>query len=105
MRLSFPPPPAPGSVADKLKAALDKPVKLAEAKSVGVKAGYEAVLKAAGLEIHLRVPTREEPALRKEPTTFSLPAGEYPLGTWFELIADGYSQSIVEDFPNIPKRF
>jgi hypothetical protein len=90
---TIPPTPAPGSVADKLKAALDKPVKLPAQNNVNLNELLGSLTKAAGLDVRVRVPPAEDPKITRDPIRLSVEAGEFSLGTWFQLVTDEYAQT------------
>jgi hypothetical protein len=79
-----------GGVADRLKAALDKPVKLADAPARPVGEALDGLLKAAGLEVRVRLPREFTPdrANMVRLPLIALGAGEQPLGTWLQLFTD-----------------
>lgn len=89
---AFAPPKAPaGSVPDKLKEALDKPVKLGDQKNVGIEAFLGTLTRVAGIDLRVRVPQREDPAVWQDALKLTVPGGEFPLGTWFQLVTDEYA--------------
>jgi hypothetical protein len=81
----------PGSVADKLREALDRPVKLPAQENVPLDPLIAELMKAAGLDVRVKLPPREDPKLFQDVTRLTLAAGELPLGTWLQLITDEVS--------------
>jgi hypothetical protein len=80
--------PAPGSVAERLREALDKAVKLDDQKNADLGAILGTLTKAAGLDVRVRVQSREDPNVWKDAVRLTLSGGEYSLGTWFQLVTD-----------------
>jgi hypothetical protein len=99
-----PKPPA-GSVSDKLREALDKPVKLGDQTNTNLATMLGSLLKAAGLEIRLRLPPAEDPTTTEAILRLDVPGGEYPLGTWFQLVTDEYAlkATALPRFPRTPE--
>jgi len=76
-------PSTPGSITDRIRTALDQPLKL-EAPKEGLPLAetLEMIRKKAGIEVPIRVLTA------KKAITIELMAGELPLGAWLQAVED-----------------
>ncbi len=80
--------PQPGSFAEQLLAALDKPVKLEAMKQADLATVYAALLKAANVNGLVRIPVREQTSMVRDVVRIDVPAGEHSLATWLQLVND-----------------
>jgi len=90
-----PPKPPAGSAADKLREALDKPVKLEDQKGVELERILVNLTRAAGLDLRVRVPPREDPAMWRDSVKLTVSGGEFPLGTWLQLVTDECARELA----------
>ena len=95
--------PQPGSFAERLLAALDKPVKLEAMKEAELGTVYSALVKAANLNCLVRIPSREQSSMASDPARIDLPAGEHSLLAWLQLINDATTDRIGRSAQ--PKRY
>jgi hypothetical protein len=99
--------PAAGSVADKLRAALDKPFALDVKGPLPLDEAFDAVLKGAGLgDLTVRLPhwaTKPYPGFSPE-TVPTVPAlkGELSLAGWLALVGDSARSRLEEVFLKTP---
>lgn len=84
----------PGSPADKLRGLIDKPVKLGEQNKVKFPAAVEALKKAAGTDLEIRVPTNWTTISQQ---AFTLPAGEMSFAAWLDLMLDEWNAHVSQD--------
>ncbi len=81
-------PPAPaGSVADKLRAVIDKKVKLPEQKEVFFTKAVETLKTAAVIDFTVRLPNHTQFTERG----LNVPAGEMTVSAWTELMLDEFN--------------
>ncbi|MEO2090361.1 MAG: hypothetical protein ABGY75_12820, partial [Gemmataceae bacterium] len=76
-----------GTVADKLRAVIDKKVKLAEQKGVPFVKVVDALKAAAGIDVTVRLPNH----VQFTEQGVNVPAGEMAVSAWTELMLDEIS--------------
>jgi hypothetical protein len=92
-----------GTIADQLRQSLDKPVKISAMKGADLDTAFSAVLKAAGVNGIVRVPTAEQPKVRRNALVIDVAAGEFTLGSWLQLLTDQTNDAlqIIDRDPTI----
>jgi hypothetical protein len=86
----------PGSAVDRLRGALDNPVKLDMAARVVLASGIAELLAKSGLEgMTVRLPVSAQDKMLKTPPAVGPLAGEHTVAAWLQLMIDDFNTGVA----------